>query len=169
MTADRTWINSMGGLYVCLPGTALGSWQGGVEDDEDDSEELTDYWQAGLTDGVVGTYSVAGHEALVLAAGEGPLTYVPHLDLFVQRKAKTSSTNIIETVTDALPEVQWGEAVQWNAGDDLVVFDAVWPGNEVPADRLLPVPRAAGPVGVHVAELKPSARWNVWVTLYLLT
>ncbi|MCO4697437.1 immunity 21 family protein [Streptomyces sp. RO-S4] len=168
MTADREWINSLGGLYVCLPETVLGSWQGGVEEDENDAEELTDYWQAGLTNGVVGTYSVAGDEALILAAGEGSLTYAPQLGLFVQRKAITAA-NVIEIVTDALPELQWEEAVQWNAGDGLVVFDAVWPGNEVPPDRLLPVPRAAGPVDVHVAEPEPSARWNVRVTLYRLT
>ncbi|WP_093718819.1 Imm21 family immunity protein [Streptomyces sp. DI166] len=168
MTAQTVWIDSLGGLYVCLPESVRELWQGGVEDDEDDPEESTDYWQAGQTDGIVGTYSIAGVQALVLAGGKGPLTYVPSLDLFVQRMAKTSDVNEIKTVVDALPTLRWETITQWDTGSDLVVFDAVWPGKEVPPRRLLRVPRPAGPVDVQVAQLTPSERWNIWVTLYRL-
>ncbi|MFI9600666.1 Imm21 family immunity protein [Streptomyces sp. NPDC052043] len=168
MTSETVWIDSLGGLYVCLPESARELWKGGVEDDEDDPEESTDYWQAGQTDGIVGTYSVAGAQALVLAAGKGPLTYVPSLDLFVQRMAKTSVSDVIKTVVGAVPALRWETITAWDAGSDLVVFDAVWPGRGVPPGRLLRVPRPTGPVNVQVAEIEPSERWNVWVTLYRL-
>ncbi|WP_432043763.1 Imm21 family immunity protein [Streptomyces cadmiisoli] len=168
MTTETVWIHSLGGLYVCLPESVRELWQGGVEDDEDDSAESTDYWRAGQTHGVVGTYSLAGVQALMLAAGEGPLTYVPSLDLFVQRRAKTSVAHVIETVIEAFPALRWETITQWDAGSDLVVFDAVWSGREVPPNRLLHVPRPKGPVSVQVAELTPSERWNIWVTLYRL-
>jgi hypothetical protein len=167
MAAEMTWISSLGGLYVCLPESVRELWRGGVEDD-DDLEESTDYWQAGQTDGAVATYSVAGVQALMLAAGEGPVTYVPGLDLFVQRMAKTSVEDVVQAVTTALPAVRWETVTDWEAGNDLVVFDAVWSGREVPPDRLLRVPRPAGPVNVQVASLTPSEGWNVWVTLYRL-
>ncbi|WP_189278371.1 Imm21 family immunity protein [Kitasatospora griseola] len=162
------WIDSLGGLYVCLPESVRELWQGGAEDDEDDPEESTDYWRAGQTDGVVGTYSVAGVQALMLAAGKGPLTYVPSLDLLVQRRAKTSVANVVETVVEAFPALRWETITSWDAGGDLVVFDAVWSGREVPLNRLLRVPRPTGSVNVQVAELTPSESWNVWVTLYRL-
>ncbi|MCT7351836.1 immunity 21 family protein [Streptomyces sp. 15-116A] len=168
MTTETAWIDSLGGLYVCLPESIRELWQGGVEDDEDDSEEATDYWRAGQTDRIVGTYSVAGVQALVLAAGEGPLTYVPSLDLFVQRRAKTSVTDVINAVIDAFPALHWETITHWEAGSDLVVFDAVWSGREVPPKRLLRVPRPAGPVNVQVAEVSPRECWNIWVTLYRL-
>ncbi|MFB7949084.1 Imm21 family immunity protein [Kitasatospora phosalacinea] len=169
METETVWINSLGGMYVCLPEPVRELWQGGVEEDEDDPEESTDFWRAGQTGGVVGTYSVAGFQALILAGGEGPVTYVPSLDLFVQRKAKTSVMNVVETVIEAFPALRWETITQWDAGSDLVVFDAVWPGSEVPPNRLLRVPRPTGRVNVQVAELAPSERWNIWVTLYRLT
>ncbi|MHC3473739.1 Imm21 family immunity protein [Streptomyces sp. 7R007] len=166
------WIDSLGGLYICLPDEVRHQWRGGVDDDEEDdegeAEESTPYWLAGQTAGPAGTFEVAGTEALVLAAGKGPLTYVPHLDLFVQRLAKTSVTDVVGTVTRMLPTVRWEVATQWEAGGGLVVFDAVWAGDEVPADRLLRVDRPAGPTRVDVAQVEPSGEYDLWVTLYRL-
>ncbi|MEV5177671.1 Imm21 family immunity protein [Streptomyces flaveolus] len=167
--SENPWIESLGGLYICLPEDVRHAWRGGVEDeDEEDSEESTDYWQAGLGGGLASTFPVSGSQALVLAAGKGPLTYVPHLDLFVQRMAKTSAADVVGAVARALPAVRWETAVEWNAGNGLVVFDAVWAGEEVPADRLLRVDRPAGLTRVDVAQLTPTDEHDVWVTLYRL-
>ncbi|MFD6425543.1 Imm21 family immunity protein [Streptomyces sp. NPDC060198] len=120
MKSEPRWIDSLGGMYVCLPESVRELWRGGVEDDEDDPEESTDYWQAGQGDGAAGVFSLAGSQVLTLAAGEGALTYVPSLDLFVQRRASTSVTNVIEVVAEAFPVLRWGrllsgmrEAIWW--------------------------------------------------------
>lgn len=106
---------------------------------------------------------------MVLAGGKGPLTYVPSLDMLVQRMAKTSVEDVVGTVARALPSVHWESVREWNAESDLVVFDAVWPGDEAPSDRLLHVARSAGLSKVEVAHISPSDQWEVWVTLYRLT
>ncbi|MDP9794280.1 hypothetical protein J2S43_002792 [Catenuloplanes nepalensis] len=141
MTTMRS-VQSFGGPLILLPYDAVPSWTGsyGPGGDDEVDEEETEYWRVSeLVQDYAEPVDVAGVEALVLANGKAPTTFLPDLGLLVQVLAHGTRTSPVDRAREVLPRLERKRVTEWQCGGPGLLFDSARYGPEVHDADGLPV------------------------------
>jgi hypothetical protein len=161
-------IRSAGGPLLVIPEPALPSWSGafGPDGDDDWPEEETDYWRVSeeVTD-YAGIVEVGGYQALTLANGSSPMTFLEPERLFLQRLAIGGEPDVVATVRRILPTVSWQYFLEWEVNAQCVVIDSARYGPALRPDDCLPINLPVGRYVVRSAYHKPTPQADVFVAL----
>ena len=140
-------VQSFGGPLILLPYEAVRSWTGsyGPGGDDEVDEEETEYWRISeLVQDYAEPVHAAGVEALVVANGKAPTTFLPDLGLLVQVLAHGIRTPAIDRAREVLPRLERRHVTEWRCGGPGLLFDSTRYGPEVHDEDGLPVGLAAG-------------------------
>jgi hypothetical protein len=121
------WIQSFGGPLILLPQGSVGVWTGSFGPDGDDEveEEDTEYWRVSeQVRDYAEPYRVGGVEALVLANGRCPTTYLAEHHLIVQQMSLSRLRPPVDHALELLPQLTWTHTTTWNCAGPGVLFDS---------------------------------------------
>lgn len=166
----HTWLKSLGGPLIAVPGSVVRAWFGtdGPGDPDDIDEEETDYWRACSAPDPVGVIDVEGKSALVLRTSSVPTAYVQSSRVFVHEMAKTGRTDTLNGALELISGLQWQAAGSFSVEEELVLFDASFPGGYALSHEHVIVDVPPGSYKVEWAHHKPSTPSSVWVILVRL-
>ncbi|MFJ4188151.1 Imm21 family immunity protein [Kitasatospora sp. NPDC089509] len=145
------WVESNGGPLVVVPETALLSWLGS---DGDGSED--DYDRACGVDSWTGLVPVGQENVLVLGGDPASTTFLPEHDLFVRWCAAESEAELLYSIGAAIGAAAWEPDLHWAVSGPVLLFDAVWSGNEITGDDHLRVALEPGCYAVRAAHVEPD-------------
>jgi hypothetical protein len=154
------WLQSFGGPLILLPRDSVHLWAGSFGPDGSDEidEEDTDYWRISeAIQDYADTVDVRGVEALVLANGRCPTTFVQAENLFVQEMSTGARYGALETTSRALDAVVWAHFSSWRCSGPSVLFDAARFGPSVQESELLAIDIDPGNYSVSSAYWIPGS------------
>ncbi len=159
------WVESGGGPLIAVPETVLPFWTGA-----DGEETASDYDRACEVDGLVGLLPVGDATALVLGDEPAATAFLPEHGTLVRCVAAHSEAEVLASVPEALHTAQWQSEVQWKVPDELVLFDAAWPGARSTGTDHVRLALAPGRYAVRAAHVQPGPEtWLVLVQFRPLT
>ncbi|NUP53689.1 MAG: hypothetical protein HOW97_41165 [Catenulispora sp.] len=163
---NHAWLKSLGGPLIAVPRSVVPAWLGA--DGPGDDEEKTDYWRACSAPDPVGVIDVVGKPALVLRTSSVPTTYVEDHRLFVHEMAKTGAPDTVAGAIGLLARAQWRFSGEFTVDEQLVLFDASFPGRYALEHEHLLITVPAGGYSVESTYSKSISTDGVWVTLVRL-
>lgn len=166
---SRAWLKSLGGPLIAVPRSVVPSWWGtdGPGGDDDIDEEETDYWRACMAPEPVGVIDISGEPALVLRTSSVPTTYVGEHLLFVHEMARVARDTVAGAV-ELIPDVHWQGGCTFSVHEQLILFDASFPGSYALNNEHLLIDIPFGEYSVESVYWKPIAPDDVWVTMVRL-
>ncbi|MFG3688816.1 Imm21 family immunity protein [Micromonospora sp. NPDC047740] len=147
-------MQSFGGPLILIPRDSVALWHGSYGPDGDDEveEEETDYWRISeQVQDFAESVDVHGIEALVLANGQCPTTFVPAGSLFVQEMSSGASGRAGDSVLQLLPGIKWSHVTAWNCAGPSLLFDSARFGPSIKDSDCLPIDLPPGRYAVRSA------------------
>lgn len=163
MIRQSEWIESGGGPLILMPSGLLSRWRGTPMSAQD--AIAGDYARATEVREYIGKISVGSGEALVLGGEPLPASIGPlgEEELVIIRWIQAKDDQSADTAVDiasAASCVPEGFLFE-NVGEDLVLFDSAFPGND--AREVLRTRLQEGTYVVGTAEVRPDSETHLLV------
>ncbi|MFI6231371.1 Imm21 family immunity protein [Micromonospora echinospora] len=145
------WIESSGGPFVVLPASQRSVWSGGDGPDYDMACEVDDH--LGLVQ------SAAQSEALALVVADEPLTsaFVDDIGAVLQWQYAPSDEALLSAARHSVESLDWVAGPTLDVPGELVMFDAVVPGNSLRPDETLLIALPPGRYRTATADFAVGA------------
>ncbi len=173
MTTDQRhhleWIDSAGGPLILLSRELLTAWSGAFPqepaDDEVQAVQETDYDRAGAISGYIGLLPVAHGQGVIFWGEPMSTAWVPLTTtegIFVRWSYGEEQTDVIGYVK-RMEERTWeSSGLTFVVGrQPLCLFDAAWPGQEVP--EYLTIALDEGTYAIDTGIARPDNRTELIV------
>jgi hypothetical protein len=133
------WVRSFGGPLLFLPSDSVHLWSGSFSPDGDDEidEEETEYWRVSeQVEDYAEPVNVGGVEALAIANGGCPTTFLADHGLIVQEMGR-GARGAVDLALEVLLRIEWNSVKYWNSAGPGLLFDSALYGPTVePAEWL---------------------------------
>lgn len=147
-----SWVESAGGPLLLIPASLLHGWEGG----NGSGRAATDYDRACDVEGYVGVIPVGEGQGLVLGDMPMPVAWWPDSGGILVRWMAADSEGAVIELLKALPDSLGWEtevSIELTSDEELILFDAAYPGNELPSKvGLIPARRGLYAVETAIVE-----------------
>jgi hypothetical protein len=161
------WITSMGGPLIFIERDAVGDWRGNDAPNNSMSKSsVTDYERACAVDDYIDKIAVGNTEALVLGDLPASTCYTPinaqtfRLVRWISAESELDVIAGLLKVSGESPWVDSGLVIRFQS-HDLVLFDSVYPGEEITDSIDIQVEQ--GTYGISTLSFNPNEELNLFL------